>query len=211
MNIHDISLTLDSGMVSYPKDVPYKRYLQRDLAKSDSSNVSVVEMSAHTGSHVDSPLHFLANGYGASEIPLSHLYGPAFVADCCGMAAVTAEVLKKQLPQGTKRLLLKTDNSQLLKDNPKGPFDTDFVYLDPGGAQYIADNGIELVGIDYLSIDKYGSSGKDSHHILLENNITILEGIVLAEVEAGEYFMACGALKMADADGAPCRVVLIEF
>lgn len=210
MKIYDISTVLDNGMTTYPSDVPFQRTLQRDMSKGDASNVSVITSSAHAGTHVDSPRHYIADGYGADKIPLEHLYGPAFVADCRGVSAVTAEMLKNQVPGDTKRLLLKTDNSQRVFDDPRGPFDRNFVYLDATGAEFAVEQGMMLVGIDYLSIDKSGVPGKDSHHILLGNDITIVEGVVLARVERGEYFLACGPLKIADADGAPCRTVLIE-
>lgn len=209
--IHDISLTLEEGVVAYPKDVAYGRTLQRDLNKGDSSNVSVVETSAHAGTHVDAPRHYFSDGYGIDEIPLGHLYGRAFVADCRGLEAVTADVLADIVPGGTERLLLKTDNSQWLHNDPRGPFRADFVYLDAGGADFCVERGIVLVGIDYLSIDKSGCAAKPAHKTLLRNNITILEGIVLAEIDTGEHFLACGPLKMADADGAPARAVLIEL
>ncbi|MBN1765394.1 MAG: cyclase family protein [Sedimentisphaerales bacterium] len=204
-------MTLTHGMVTYPKDLPYQRQLQRSIKRGDSSNVSQLEMSAHTGSHVDSPLHYIEDGYGVSDIPLDHLYGPVQVIDCRGIPAVTADALKPKLLSQTQRLLLKTDNSRQLADNPDGPFNPDFVYLDKSAAVFLAEQGIiSLVGIDYLSIDKSGLADKPAHHILLKNKITILEGIVLADIKPGLYFLACGPLKMAESDGAPCRAVLIE-
>jgi arylformamidase len=209
--IYDISMTLYNGMLTYPKDVPYQRTLQRDLDKSDSSNVSVFETTAHVGTHVDAPLHYLANTYGTDKIPLEQLYGPAFVADCREVTAVTGDLLSDKVPAGTKRLLLKTDNSQRVFENPDAPFYKEFVYLSGSGAQFCVEHGIELVGIDYLSIDKSGLAEKPAHHILLRKSIAILEGIVLAQIEEGQYFLACGPLKMADADGAPARAVLIDI
>ena len=210
MIIHDISLSLTSPMLTYAKDVPYKREFQRSMTRGDSCNVSQLEMSAHAGTHVDAPLHFITDGYAIDRIPLDHLYGPAYVADCCGIPDVTAEVLREKLPYGAERVLLKTDNSALLRDHPEGLFKPDFVSLAGNGAQFLAERGVKLAGIDYLSIDKSGTPNHPSHHILLENNITILEGIILADVEPGEYFLACGSLKMVGAEGAPCRAVLIE-
>jgi arylformamidase len=209
--IHDISMVLHDGMLMYPSDVPYHRQLQRDMEQEGRSNVSFVEMSAHTGSHVDAPRHYYADGYGVEAIPLDYLYGPAQVIDCRGMRAVTAEVLQERVAAGAERLLLKTDCSQWLKENPDGPFRKDFVYLDGGGAEFLVERGIKLVGIDYLSIDQSGVKAKSAHHTLLKNNIVILEGIVLADVEPGVYFLSCGPLKMAGSDGAPARVVLIEM
>ena len=208
--IHDISMTLENGMLCYPKDVPYHRRRQRDMDKEDSSNVSQFESSAHIGTHVDSPLHYYNEGYGTEAIPLDHLFGPAQVVSCPGVGAVTAEVLKDRIPPGTQRLLLKTDNSQSLAKEPHAPFNKDFVYLDGTGAELLVERNIKLIGIDYLSIDKSGLAAKPAHHTLLSNQITILEGILLVDVDAGEYFLSCGCLKMADSDGAPCRAVLIE-
>ncbi len=208
--IIDISMTLEKGMTTYPGDVPYQRSLQRDMSRGDSSNVSVMLASAHLGTHVDSPRHYFPQGYGADKIPLTQLYGPAYVADCCGKAAVTADMLKDIVPHQTARLLIKTDNSQLLYNNPRGNFNKNFVYLTADAAEFILEQNIILVGIDYLSIDKSGLAEKPVHHTLLSHNITILEGIVLATVEQGTYFLACGCLKMVDSDGSPCRAVLVK-
>ncbi|MCP4711024.1 MAG: cyclase family protein [Planctomycetes bacterium] len=208
--IHDISLTLTEGMVSYPKDVPYQRRLQRDQQQGDSSLVSMIETTVHVGTHVDAPNHFIKNGYGVDQIPLDHLYGPVFVADCSGTPAVSADILRSIIPPDTQRLLLKTDNSTKLSDSSVVPFQNNYTFLDASGAQFCLEHHIKLVGIDYLSIDKFGSREKSAHNILLGHNLTILEGIVLSKVKQGVYFLACGPLKMADSDGAPCRAVLIE-
>jgi len=208
--VHDISMTLENGMLCYPSDIPYHRKRQRDMEIEGSSNVSQFESTCHIGTHVDSPLHYYNEGYGTEAIPLDHLYGPAQVVDCRGHHAVTADLLKDRIPPGTQRLLLKTDNSQSLAENPKAPFNKDFVYLDDTGAELLVERKIKLIGIDYLSIDKSGLAAKPAHHTLLSNHITILEGILLADIDEGEYFLSCGSLKMAGSDGAPCRVVLIE-
>ena len=208
--IHDISMTLDEPMLTYPGDVPYQRTLQRDRTKGDSSNVSVINTSVHVGSHVDAPRHYLTDSYGADKIPLHALYGPAYVLDCIGLESVTAAWLDQYLPESVERLLLKTDNSQWLHCQPPMPFRRDFVYLDGAAARLLAQRSVKLVGIDYLSIDKSGLAAKPAHYALLENNIVILEGIDLTGISPGRYFLACGPLKMAHSDGAPCRVVLIE-
>ena len=208
--VHDISMTLENGMLCYPSDIPYHRKRQRDMEIEGSSNVSQFESTCHIGTHVDSPLHYYNEGYGTEAIPLEHLYGPAQVVECLGVGAVTADILKEKILPGTKRLLLKTDNSQFLAENPAAPFNKEFVYLDGSGAELLVERKIKLIGIDYLSIDKSGLATKPAHHTLLSNHITILEGILLADIEEGEYFLSCGSLKMAGSDGAPSRVVLIE-
>jgi arylformamidase len=208
--VHDISMTLKNDMVCYPKDVPYHWKRQRDMDKGDGSNVSQFESSCHIGTHVDSSLHYYNDGYDTADIPLDHLYGPAYVVDCRGQKFVTRKSLEGNVPSGTQRLLLKTDNSQPMHDNPRAPFNKDFVYVDGSGADFCVENGIKLVGIDYLTIDKSGLATKPAHHTLLENKITILEGIILATIASGEYYLCCGSLKMAQSDGAPARTVLLE-
>jgi len=210
MKIYDISMSLDTPMLTYPKDVPYKRSLQRSLARGHSSNVSEITTSAHVGTHIDSPHHYIADGYAVEDIPLDHLYGPVSVIDCTGAKVVTAELLRDKIPPSARRILLKTDNSPLLSDKTQLSFNPNFVYLSNDGAQLLVDRNIILVGIDYLSIDQSGNAEKAAHHILLGNNITIMEGVVLTEVPPGEYFLACGPLKMVGSDGAPCRAVLIK-
>ncbi len=197
-------------MTSYPKDVEYKRSLQREMSHGDSSNVSYFEMSSHGGTHIDAPLHYYPEGNSIDQIPLEILYGPAHVIDCRGHEAITADILTDKLPDNPERILLMTDNSNLLYDHPEGPFNAAFVYLADCGAQLLADLDIKLVGIDYLSIDRGYDKAKSSHHILLEKGITILESIILKDIKPGKYFLACGALKMTNSEGAPCRAVLIE-
>ncbi len=210
--IHDISMTLEDGMLTYPKDTPYRRSLQRAIGRGDTSNVSEFSTTAHVGTHVDAPRHYLNDSYGVDKLPLESLFGPAYVLDCRGQKAVTGAFLAERLPadKNVERLLLKTDNSARVNADPKGEFFRDFVYLDGSGARVLADRGVKLVAIDYLSIDKSGLASKPAHFTLLENRIVIVEGVLLAQVEPGWYFLTCGPLKMADADGAPCRAILLE-
>jgi len=209
--IFDISMTLENNMACYPKDIPYHWQRQRDMNCDCGSNVSQFESSCHIGTHVDSPLHYYNDSYDVASIPLTHLYGKAYVIDCLGTDAVGREDLAGKVPEGTKRLLLKTDNSKALAKNPRAPFNPSFVYLDATGAEFCREFGIIMVGIDYLSIDQSGLASKPAHHTLLGNDITILEGILLDHVPQGEYFIACGSLKMAQSDGAPARTVLFEL
>lgn len=211
MTLYDISMPLASPMQTYPGVTPYRRTLRRSLAQGDSSNLSDMEMCAHTGTHVDAPFHFIARGASIEQIPLAHCCGPAQVVDCRGCTAITAERLQGRIPAKTARVLLKTDNSERLRESPSGPFRPDAVYLAGDGAEYLAGHGVQLVGIDALAIDKPGQPRKPSHALLLAGNITILEGLALADVEPGEYFLFCAPLKMVGSDGAPCRAVLMDM
>ncbi|MBI9017886.1 MAG: cyclase family protein [Phycisphaerae bacterium] len=209
--IYDISMSLENDMLIYPKDIPYERQMQRSFAKGDSSNVSCFTSTAHLGTHVDSPLHYVKDGYGVEAMPLDQLVGPADVLDCTGHASVTAKLIEPMLKDDTQRVLFKTDNSLDLKKNPKGPFNRAFVFVSGCAAKLCLERGIKSVAIDYLSIDESGNPAKSAHHILLENNIAIIEGVLLADIEPGRYFLSCLPLKMVGADGAPARAVLIEM
>lgn len=210
MIIHDISLPLDAQMPTYPRVTPYRRTLRRSLDNGDTVNLSDVEMCAHTGTHVDAPFHCIADGPAIESVPLEHCCGWAQVIDCQGCAAIGAAHLQGKLLPAIPRVLLKTDNSERLRDQPRSPFRMDAVFLAADGAEYLAANNIVLVGIDSLAIDAPGKPGKPSHAVLLGKRIVILEGLVLADIEPGAYFLVCAPLKMVGSDGGPCRAILIE-
>ncbi|MDP4010958.1 MAG: cyclase family protein, partial [Candidatus Roizmanbacteria bacterium] len=149
----------------------------------------------------------IENGKSISDIPLDVFIGPCRVIDCTAdTEAVSRETLESNHIQSGERILLKTSNSQ------KGykEFYPDFVYLSPEGAEYLAEIGIMLVGIDYLSIKQKGSTDNRPHTLLLEKDIPIIEGIDLSQVEPGEYTIVAFPLKYMGIDGAPARVVLLK-
>lgn len=203
MKIYDISADLYNGMPAFPGDP--EPVIKRVLSlPEDPANVSVISMGTHTGTHVDPPLHFVEGGLPLDQIPLDHLYGKAEVLDLTYVTqAITAEDLKGA---GEKILLFKTSNSKLWQFTE---FHKDFIYLDEDGARWLADHEIKTIAIDYLSIGSF-SGGEAVHKILLGNGITVIEGVNLAEVDAGIYTLACLPLKIKDGDGGPARAILIK-
>ena len=205
---YDISMTIDSGMISWPSDGPVKVERVRSMDDGERLNLSRLDMSAHTGTHLDAPVHFIKGESGVDSLPLETLIGPAAVVHIPGVQAISAPELEKAgIPAGVERVLLKTDNAGLASQRE---FDEKYSFLTPEGAHFLIDSGIRLVGIDYLSIAQYGN-GEAVHCALLGAGVVIIEGLDLREVAPGSYNMIALPLKIAGCDGAPARVVLEEI
>jgi arylformamidase len=165
-------------------------------------------MTAHAGTHVDAPLHFVPKGASIDQVPLRTLIGRALVIDCSpDAAAIDVAELNKHDWRGEKRLLFRTRNSRnswMVDPN----FHPEFTYIAPEAAQLMADSGVELVGIDYLSAEKFGASEPRTHQILLGRSIPIIEGLDLRGVKAGEYDLIVLPLKVVGHEAAPARALV---
>lgn len=205
--LYDISLPVENGGVIYPGNPEIHIERQQDMAKGGSSNVSLLSLGSHTGTHVDAPLHMIPGGAGVDAIPLDALIGPAILcAFGDDVMAVTAALLRAQPLQGHQRVLLKTRNSGFIRDRE---FHRDYTFLAPDGAEYLASLGVRLVGIDYLSIEQFHSGHHRTHTTLLERGIVIVEGLDLSAPPAGIYGLSCLPVLLAGIDGAPARAVLV--
>jgi arylformamidase len=208
MHTYDITLTLSPDLPCWPGDTAYELERVQKMDAGDTANVSSLKMSAHMGTHVDAPDHFLNNGKTVEKLALSVLSGRAYVLYLPGVDLITAAILEKaEIPPRTRRILFKTRNSEYWTRQLK-EFQTDFVALSPDAAQYLVDRGVKLVGIDYLSIAPY-HQGLVTHQILLKAGIVILEGLDLSAVSQGRYSLYCLPLKLAGSDGAPARAMLV--
>jgi arylformamidase len=164
-------------------------------------------MSAHTGTHVDAPYHFLPKGYGVEKLPLNVLVGKAVVVEALEANLITKEVLEGlDIPQNTERLLIKTRSSE---EWTKGAteFIEDYVAISADGAQHLVEIGVKLIGVDYLSVAPFDAL-IETHEILLGAEVIILEGVNLAEVSKGTYTLYALPVKIAGSDGAPTRAIL---
>jgi arylformamidase len=177
------------------------------LAKGNSSNVSVLQFGAHTGTHVDAPAHFIEGARRIDVLSLESLIGPARVV------LVPDEVLEIDPGflntcnlEGVERVLFHTRNSKFWNEG----FRKDFTHLSPEAAEKLVDLGVKLVGTDYLSIEKFHSGHHRTHLALLSKNLIIVEGLDLTGIEAGDYELICLPLKIAEGagDGAPARAIL---
>ena len=133
--------------------------------------------------------------------------GEAAVFHIPGVASIRREHLETLDWSGIERVLFKTDNSARWAE---GGFHRDFVYLEPEAGAFLVERGVRLVGIDYLSIDRFGSGSHPTHLVLLPRNIVILEGLDLSRIAPGRYHMVALPLNLQHADGAPTRVILMD-
>jgi arylformamidase len=205
--IYDISVPIRSGGLVYPGNPEIEITLQQAVAKGAGANVSFVRFGSHTGTHADAARHFFDDGQTVDKIPLERLIGPALLLSFPDdLRSVSAADLSNHDLKGRKRVLIRTRNSALLSQKE---FVRDYTYLAPDGAQYLVDNGVELVGVDYLSIEQFHSGHHKTHRILLERSVVILEGLDLSVPAPGEYELICLPLRIEGCDGAPARAVLI--
>jgi arylformamidase len=170
----DISLPLKNGMVHWPEDPPLRVSRAHDMEKGDASNLTDLSLSAHTGTHIDAPLHFLKEGAGIDELPFGAVVGIARVIEIEDKHSIRREELEKHGLSCGERILFKTRNS--LRCYKTDAFVPDYVFLEPEAARYLVSRGVRTVGIDYLSIDGYSSGGREAHGALLSANIWIIEG-----------------------------------
>jgi arylformamidase len=202
----DISVPVMNGGVVYPGNPEIHIEAQQDMAKGGSSNVSLVSIGSHTGTHVDAPKHMIQGAAGVDAISLDTLIGPAIVVGFDDdVMAVTEAYLRTQPIAGHGRVLLKTRNSSFIRERD---FHRDYTYLAPDGAEYLASLGVRLVGIDYLSIEQFHSGHHRTHKTLLSRGIVIIEGLDLSEPPPGTYDLYCLPVLLAGIDGAPSRAVL---
>lgn len=203
----DVSVPLTSGMVHWPGD-PVPRFERiSEIAQGEEANVTFCRMTAHTGTHMDAPNHFLAGGQGIDRFPLEVGIGPARVISMpAGVRAIGRVELEGKGIRRGDRVLFKTRNSERRWDDRE--FQPDFVALNASGAAFLRDAGVVLVGVDYLSIGLFEADGVETHRTLLGSGIWIVEGLNLAGVDEGEYDMVCLPLRIEGGDGSPARVAL---
>ena len=206
--IHDISIDITAGGVVYPGNPPIVTELQQALARGDGANVSTLSFGSHTATHVDAAKHFFDDGQTVDHLPLDRLIGPCVVIemDDSVMSIGPAELKPHDL-SGVKRVLFKTRNSRSLQK--KSEFVKDYTYISPEGAEYLVSVGVQLVGVDYLSVEQFKSGHHRTHRSLLGAQVVIIEGLALANVPPGRYELFCLPLKLRGLDGAPARAILI--
>jgi arylformamidase len=207
--IHDVSMPLRTGGLVYPNNPPISITAVQSIAAGAKANVSRIDLGSHTGTHVDAPKHFIDSGAGVDALPLDVLIGPArLIAFGDDVMAVGESELRRHDLTGVTRLLIRTRNSAWLASG-SAEFHPDFTHVTPDGAAYLVSLGVRLVGVDYLSVEQFRSPEHRTHHILLENGVVIVEGMVLSEPEPGDYELYCLPLLLDGLDGAPARAVLI--
>ena len=208
MKVYDVSVPLRADMPTYAGEPGPRLDFPSRLSRGDAFTISTLSLGSHTGTHVDAPSHFLDGAPGVDNLPLDALVGPAYVAEFGGDTHITAADLDSMaIPGDCQRVLFKTRNGRFWDDSE---FHTDFIALAPDAARSLADRGIRLVGIDYLSIEQFQASPHEVHEMLLAGGVVILEGLDLRRVASGGYFLVCAPLNVVGAEGAPARTFLID-
>ena len=202
----DISVPLRNGMVTWPGDASFERTSTLEMAKGDQCNLSQISTTAHIGTHMDAPCHYLDGAAGIETMPIAASIGRARVIEIQDPEAIrTSELEPRHLAKG-ERVLFKTRNSGTCWKTDH--FQEKYIYIQPEAAHYLAEIGVQTVGVDYLSVGGFREDGPETHHALLEAGIWIIEGLNLKGVAPGPYELACLPLKLAGSEGAPARAIL---
>lgn len=203
--IYDVSMLIHKDVQVYKnKDEKRPSFETTSDFKTGTSHETRIHMDAHTGTHIDAPLHMLQDGKTIETIKLKQLVGDCRVIDLTEVTgAITRQDLEPHEPKHGEFLFLKTKNSW------DEEFNFEFIYVAADAAAYLAEIGISGVGIDGLGIER-SQPNHETHQALLSKDIVIIEGLRLKNVPAGTYFMVAAPLKLTGIDAAPARVMLFE-
>lgn len=204
----DISAPIKSAPI-YPGDRACLQEWMASLDEGDGYSLSALSLGSHAGTHLDFPCHLLKGGRNQQSYPLNSFIIPAEVISVPGEGPARSSCLKDCKFSRGQALLFRTANSDkgLMQ---RTEFTEDYISISAELALACAALGIGLVGIDYISVDRYADDDLPVHHILMENNILILEGLDLASVSCGRYLLICLPLKLHNAEASPVRAALVR-
>jgi len=208
--LYDITLPIVPDLCVWPGDPHVEVASDARINEGDGCNTSRLAFGSHTGTHVDAPWHVFEEGMKLDDIPLDRFVGPCYVA------TIPPEIRRIMpdhldaagIPGKTRKLLLKTSNSAFWERPHPWHFDPSYAGLGAEAAEWVVTRGIDLVGIDYLSIEPYDEASHPAHHTLLGNGVIIIEGLDLRAVRPGDYHLTCLPLRLLHGDGAPARAFL---
>ncbi|MBI1626291.1 arylformamidase [Comamonas suwonensis] len=200
----DISPAIHPAAPVFPGDTPYSQEWVASIGPGCPVNVSAIHLSPHVGAHADAPLHYDPQGAAIGLVDLDAFLGPCRVIHAIGCGPLIEwphieHAINASLPQ---RVLVRT-----YQKAPTG-WDPDLAAYAPETVQKLADLGVQLIGIDTASIDPASSKTLDSHMVIRQRNLRILENLVLDEVAEGDYELIALPLKLTEADASPVRAIL---
>lgn len=203
----DVTLPISPSLPVWPGSLPIRFDRVSDIHNGDPHTDTDIHLSAHTGTHIDAPSHFVRDGKNLSDFPIEKMIGPALVVEIPHVDIISEKDLAQlDIPADARRLLIKTDNSELWS-NPNHEFTSEFVALDKSAALWLVGFGLDVIGVDYLSIQPF-HHGPETHQILLGADIIAIEGLNLASITPGNYELLCLPMRLMDTEAAPARVLL---
>ncbi|MDA8406297.1 MAG: cyclase family protein [Deltaproteobacteria bacterium] len=205
MAIFDVSLTLKTGMLSFPGDPTVSIRPVFSRKQGDKFNLSLLSLTTHTGTHVDAPAHYVDSEATIESMALEIMIGPGVVLDMRGINAIDRRVLEESALTDETRVFFKTNNSLKLREQA---FSNNYTYITYDGAELLIERGVKLVGIDYLSVDRSDDECAPVHHLLLSSGAFIVEGLNLFDAPVGPCRIYCLPLRIEGGDGAPARVLI---
>jgi arylformamidase len=207
MRIWDISPPIRTGIPVWPGDTEYSEQRTWAMGPGVPVNVSKFTMSTHTGAHADAPFHYDDTGARMGGVDVRRYLGPARVIEAVGVRPlIEPPHVQPHLAPGITRIILRT-----YRQAPQARWDDGFTAVAPATIELLARSGVVLIGIDTPSLDPQNSKTMDAHHAVRRHGLSILEGLVLDDVSAGDYELIALPLKLADLDAAPVRAVLREL
>lgn len=202
----DVSVPIYPGMVVYPGDADVTIQMILAMDKGDAANLEAISMGLHTGTHCDAPRHFVRAAATIDEVPLDRFVGWAHVIDATRVRSIEPDLLDTMPSVEGEILLFKTSNSDLWKEET---FSQEFAYVSPGAANWLVQHRVKTVGVDYLSVERFGAP-PEAHRILLGAGVCLVEGLNLAAAEPGRWFLVAAPLKIRAVGGAPARAILLR-
>ncbi len=202
----DITFPISEKLPKWPGSIGFKKTIHMEIA-THGNNLSSFEIDSHFGTHIDAPFHFDEYGKKVDQLDLNKLIGEVFVLELRGIRSISgSDLANSKIPKGCNKLILKTDN-QIYWDENNQIFQEEFCSINESGAKWLNENGFHLIGIDYLSIQRF-NDGPETHQILLNAEIIILESLNLKNVTQGLYDIICLPLNLQGFEGSPVRALL---
>lgn len=203
MKLWDITHPLANTTAAWPGDTPYQFRLSWQIKEGSSVNVGHLTLSPHNGTHADAPFHYDDQGATMEQLDLSRYIGPAVVVELEGRTLIERADLQAFDLQGVERLLVRTGSCP-----DPNRFHPDFTAFAPEAIEYLAEQGVHLIGTDAHSVDPAESKELPAHHACRRAGMLIIENLNLAAVPAGRYELIALPLKLVGADASPIRAVL---
>lgn len=203
MALIDISPAITPALAVWPGDSRLSREVLLDLARGDNVTLSTIRTTVHLGAHADGPNHYGRDAEGIGERAIDMYIGPCQVVRVDAVRGTRVGVDALTVPITTSRVLFATGTYP-----DANQFNEDFAALGPELIDHIHARGARLVGIDTPSIDLFSSKDLPSHAAVLRHDMAILEGLVLRDIQPGEYELIALPLRLIGSDASPVRAVL---